>query len=76
METYMGQLMGSGKIPLKYIIHSQALADPNTIYATPQAQLIALAPLNGDAFNRDNAKVYGLIKQLVLEGQGQMHIMR
>jgi hypothetical protein len=70
METYMGQLMGSGKIPLKYIIRSQALADPNTICATPQAQWIA-----GDAFNRDNAKVYGLIKQLVLEGPGQMNIM-
>jgi hypothetical protein len=32
--------------------------------------------LVSDSFNRDNAKVYGLIKQLILEGPGQTYIMR
>ncbi len=66
MDTHLSQLLGSGRIPLKYVIHTQAMPDPNAIYATTQAQLIALAPLNGDSFNHDNARVYGLIKQLVL----------
>jgi hypothetical protein len=62
MDTYLGQLLGSGHIPLKYVICTQATPDLNAIYATTQAQLIALAPLNGDSFNRDNARVYGLIQ--------------
>jgi len=52
MDTYLGQLLGSGHIPLKYVICTQATPDLNAIYATTQAQLIALAPLNGDSFNR------------------------
>jgi hypothetical protein len=54
MDTYLVKLVGSGKIPLKYVTHNQAVADPYAIYATPQAQLIALSLLTEDAFNRDN----------------------
>jgi hypothetical protein len=38
--------------------------------------MIALAPLNGPSFQRDNAKVFGIIKQLVLEGPGRTYIIR
>jgi hypothetical protein len=38
-------------------------------------RLIAIAPLTGDAFQRDNARVYGIIKQLVIEGPGRSYIL-
>jgi hypothetical protein len=61
---------------MQYVIRTDAIADPQAIYVTPQAHLVAIAPLVSDSFNRDNAKVYGLIKQLILEGPGQTYIMR
>jgi len=35
----------------------------------------AIAPLVGDDFQRDNTRVYGIIKQLVLEGPGSSYIL-
>jgi hypothetical protein len=34
-----------------------------------------LAPLNGASYQLDNACVYGIIKQLVLEGPGHTYIL-
>jgi hypothetical protein len=42
-------------------------APANQACATEQAMMIALAPLTGASLQRDNARVYGIIKQLVLE---------
>jgi len=42
-------------------------ADPVAVYLTEQEQSIVLSPLQGIAYQRDNIKVYGIIKQLVLE---------
>jgi hypothetical protein len=76
LETYLMQLLGSRKVPLSYVIRTDAVAVPGVAYATEQAHLVALAPLNGSSFQRDNARVYGIIKQLVLEGPGRTFIMR
>jgi hypothetical protein len=70
METYLGQLLRSGRVPLKYVVQRLEVPDPGEIYETEQEQNVAIAPLHGPAFQRDNAKVYGIIKQLVLEGPG------
>ena len=75
METYLSQLFGSGRVPLRYVIRKQEQPEPGTVYQTEQEQSIALAPLQGPAFQRDNAKVYGIIKQLVLEGPGRSYIL-
>jgi hypothetical protein len=75
METYLMQLYGSGKVPLNYVIRPDTAATPGAAYPIEQAWMIALAPLNGSSFQRDNAKVYGIIKQLVLEGPGRTFIM-
>jgi hypothetical protein len=74
-ETYLGQLIGSGRIPLRYAIRHDEFPIPGTIFQTEQEQSIALAPLTGPAYQRDNAKVYGIIKQLVLEGPGRSYII-
>lgn len=74
-ETYLGQLLGSGWIPLSYIIRRTELPDPEATYQNDLERLIAIAPLVGDAFQRDNARVYGIIKQLVIEGPGRSYIL-
>jgi hypothetical protein len=76
METYLMQLYRSGKVPLNYEIRPDTVAIPGAVYPTEQARMVALAPLNGSSFQRDNAKVYGIIKQLVLEGPGRTFIMQ
>jgi hypothetical protein len=75
LETYLGQILGSGWIPLWYVIRRAAYPDPEAIYTTEQEQSVALAPLQGMAYQRNNIKVYGIIKQLVLEGSGCSHIL-
>ncbi len=70
-KTYLGQLNGSGRIPLSYVIRKAEIPDPNDEYQNEIERLIAIAPLVGDAFQRDNTRVYGIIKQLVLEGPGR-----
>jgi hypothetical protein len=68
VETYLSQLKGCGRVPLNYVIRKIAVPIPGTIYETEQEQAVAIAPLVGDQYNKDNAKVYGIFKQLCLEG--------
>jgi hypothetical protein len=75
LETYLGQLLGSGRIPLRYVIRRLANPDPDATYNNENELAIAMSPLAGDSFNRDNAKVNGIIKQLVLEGPGRSYIL-
>ncbi len=75
LETYLGQLLGFGATPLKYVIRKQAVPIPNAVYMTEQEQKVATLPLIGPTFDRDNAKVYGIIKQLVLEGPGRSYVI-
>jgi hypothetical protein len=44
------QLLGSGKVPLSYVIRTDAIAVPGVVYATEQAHLVVLAPLNVSSF--------------------------
>jgi hypothetical protein len=49
-KMYLGQLLGCGRIPLSYIIRRIELPDPNATYQNDLEHLIAIAPLEGDAF--------------------------
>jgi hypothetical protein len=60
--------------PLNYVIHTLALPQPGTTYDTEQEIAIATAPLLGDQFNLDNVRVYGIVKQLILEGPAWAYI--
>ncbi len=75
MESYLGQLKGTGWIPLCYVIHRLAQPPPDAQYETELEQSIAMAPLSGPDYLRDNARVYAIIKQLVLEGPGRSYIL-
>jgi hypothetical protein len=61
-KTYLGQLIGSGRIPLQYVIRCLVTPEPEIMFQKEQEQAIALVPLTGLACQRDNAKVYGTIK--------------
>jgi hypothetical protein len=76
LDTYLNRLKGQGRIPLNYIIRSNEIPIPGTIYATEQELLIATAPLIGDQFDLDNERVYGIIKQLILEGPAWAYITK
>ena len=71
--TYLCQLKGSGRVPLNYVIRKLGAPIPGTVYATDAEQAVAIAPLVGEQYNRDNAKVYGILKQLYLEGPGRSY---
>jgi hypothetical protein len=75
METYLGQLKGTGHIPLSYVIRRLAQPPQDAQYQTELEQSIAMAPLIGPDYQRDNVRVYAIIKQLVLEGPGRSYIM-
>jgi hypothetical protein len=74
LDTYLGQLKGIGHIPLKYVIHHYAIPVPEAIFQNELEESIALVPLTGEKYQRDNSKVYGIIKQLVVEGPGHSYI--
>jgi hypothetical protein len=44
-------------------------------HTAEQARSNSLAPLNGASYQHENARVYGIIKQLVLEGPGCTFIL-
>jgi hypothetical protein len=75
LETYLSQLYGSGHVLLSYVIRGIIVAPPDQAYETNKARAIALASLHGASCQQDNARVYGIIKQLVLEGPGHTFIL-
>jgi hypothetical protein len=74
-ENYLGQLMGFSRIPLSYMVRRREIPEPEAEYQNDLERLIAIAPLTGDAFQQGNARVYGIIKQLVIEGPGRSYIL-
>jgi hypothetical protein len=67
VDTYLNWLKGQGRVPLNYIICTLDNLVPGTKYNTEQELIVATAPLQGDQYDLDNERVYGVIKQLILE---------
>lgn len=57
VETYLSQILGSGRVPLSYVIRRMEIAPPDQAYQTEQARMIAIAPLVSPFFQRDNARI-------------------
>ncbi len=75
LETYLSLLKGTGKIPLNYVIRPVVNPDPTATYESESERSVAMAPLAGPEFDRDNAKVYGILKQLCVDGPGRTYIL-
>jgi alcohol dehydrogenase class IV len=65
VETYISQLLGTGRDPLSGVIKKYVIANADALYETEQDQMIAIAPLSGASYQQDHTRVYGIIKQLV-----------
>jgi hypothetical protein len=74
VDTYLNRLRGQGRIPLNYVTRSIENPEPGTIYQTEQEMMIATTPLTGDQYDLDNERVYGIIKQLILEGPAWSYV--
>jgi hypothetical protein len=55
-------------IPLNYIIRDNEIPMIGAVYTTENDMLIHNAALHGPQFDKDNERVYGIIKQFILEG--------
>ncbi|MGH3053398.1 MAG: hypothetical protein ACRDL7_00285 [Gaiellaceae bacterium] len=70
VDTYLSQIKGGDRIPLNYIIRDDAVPGNDAVYSNDMEELINTVPLRGEHYKRDNDKVYGVLKSLVLEGPG------
>ncbi len=66
--------MGIIDVPLGYVIWDERCPNKDGPFATETEQLIASAPPKGEAFEKDNQKVYAILKNLCLEGEAQPYI--
>jgi hypothetical protein len=64
----LNHLKGVSRIPLNYIIRDHEIPIQGAQYNTENELLIHNAALVGAQFDKDNERVYGIIKQLILEG--------
>jgi hypothetical protein len=67
-ENYLDSLKGKSKVPLSYIIRSEAL-DPEDAEDDYQ-RLILSAPHEGYAYEEDNREVYRIYKDLMVDTDG------
>ena len=74
VDTYLNRLKGQGRVPLNYVIRTVETPVVGTVYNTEQELIVATTPLVGDQYDLDNERVYGVIKQLVLEGPAWSYI--
>jgi hypothetical protein len=74
MDTYLDRLKGQGRVPLNYVLCTLEEPEENTVFATEQELMIATAPLEGDQYDIDNERVFGIIKHLILEGPAWAYI--
>jgi hypothetical protein len=74
LDTYLNQLTGTTGVPLNYVIRKQEEPDEDAEYENESEEAVASAPLQGNAFDIDNRRVYGVIKSLIIEGPAYAYI--
>ena len=69
LRNYLGMKKGINSVPLEYImrdVDGPGLA--GQVYATEHEHLVVTTPLEGEAFEADNGKVWSVLKDLTLRG--------
>ena len=69
LRNYLGMKKGINGVPLEYIMRN--MDEPRqarTQYATGHEHLVVTTPLEGEAFETDNGKVWSVLKDLTLRG--------
>ena len=69
LMNYLGTKKGINGIPLEYILCTvDRPRQAGTQYATEHEHLVVITPLEGEAFEMDNGKVWLVLKDLKLRG--------
>ena len=69
LRNYLGTKKGINGVPLDYIMHNlDGPRQAGTQYATDHEHLVVTTPLEGEAFEADNGKVWLVLKDLTLRG--------
>jgi hypothetical protein len=79
LKNYLGQIRGSARVPLVYVIREHEAVDATmraAVYPTEVDRLIAITSLNGEHYRIDNTRVWQEIKALVIDGFGWSYIKR
>ena len=75
LRNYLGMKKGINSVPLEYIMRNvdgPGLA--GQVYATEHEHLVVTTPLEGEAFEADNGKVWLVLKDLTLIGPAFAYI--
>jgi hypothetical protein len=68
-ETYCSHLTSSdGLVTLNYVLRDQEYPNEGDDYVNEQEMMVLRSPLTGIQYDRDNERVYLLIKQWILDG--------
>ena len=73
--TYLGLLKRTGRVPLIYVIQRLAIPEAAAVYQMPEEQQGTITPLFGPDCDRDNTRVYNVLKQLCLIDPGRTYIL-
>ena len=75
LRNYLGTKKGINGVPLEYIMHDMdGPGQARTQYATEHKHLVVTTPLEGEAFEADNGKVWLVLKDLTLRGPAYANI--
>ena len=66
--AYLNSLKGKHNIPLAYVIREDEKPQPNQIFQTEHHRLIAITPLLGIEYDKDNGRVFDILKSLLVNG--------
>ena len=75
LRNYLGTKKGINGVPLEYIMHDvDGPGQARIQYATEHEHLVVTTPLEGEAFEADNGKVWLVLKDLILRGPAFAYI--
>jgi hypothetical protein len=66
MDNYLNTQLGCSGTPLNYTIHKEDEPDEDVDFDNNPERAVAIAPLEGQAFEVDNRRVYAIIKSLTI----------
>ena len=75
LRNYLGTKKGINGVPLEYIMRDvDGPGQARQVYATEHEHLVVTTPLEGEALEADNGKVWLVLKDLMLRGPAFAYI--
>ena len=64
-QEVLSRIYGVNQIPLTYVVRNMAVNNYNVAYASQMERLVACCAFQGEAYHKDNQKVWSLLVQHV-----------